>query len=56
MTMHEVLITVVDTAAITAGAIGVICGLAWSMEAIGNWIRVEFFEPEEPLEIIDEEG
>lgn len=54
MTGHEILLTVVDTAAITAGAIGVICSLSWAAEAIMEWIRVEFFEPEEPLEVIDE--
>lgn len=56
MTMHEVILTIVDTAVVTSLAIGVIYGLTMCADAIMNWIRVEFFEPEEKLEVVDEEA
>ena len=50
----NMLITVVDTAAITVGVIGVICALAYFVQALQDWIRAEFIE-EDILETVDEE-
>ncbi len=54
MTMREIVLTIVDTAALTAGGIAVISLLAWGLNATIEWIREEM-KPEEPLEIIDDD-
>lgn len=53
MTMSEIVLTIVDTAALTAGVIAVIGLLAWGLSATIDWIREEM-KPEEELEIIND--
>lgn len=53
MTIREIVLTIVDTAALTAGVITVIGLLAWGLSATVDWIKGEL-APEEELEIIDD--
>lgn len=53
MTIREIVLTIVDTAALTAGVIAVIGLLAWGLSATVDWIKEEM-KPEEELEIIDD--
>lgn len=53
MTIREIVLTIVDTAALTAGVIAVIGLLAWGLSATVDWIKGEL-APEEELEIIDD--
>ena len=53
MTIREIILTIVDTAALTAGVIAVIGLLAWGLNATIDWIREEM-KPEEELEIVDD--
>ena len=53
MTIREILLTIVDTAALTAGVIAVIGLLAWGLNATIEWLREEM-KPEEELEVIDD--
>lgn len=53
MTIREIVLTIVDTAALTAGVIAVIGLLAWGLSATIDWIKGEL-APEEELEIIDD--
>ena len=53
MTIREIVLTIVDTAALTAGVIAVIGLLAWGLSATIDWIKGEL-APEEELEVIDD--
>lgn len=52
--MNEIVLTIVDTAALTAGVIAVVGLLTWGLNATIEWIKGEL-APEEELEIIDDD-
>lgn len=54
MTMKEVILTIVDTAAYTSLIILGISSLAFLLQATIEWIKEEM-KPEEELEIVDDD-